>query len=102
MKTTLAILTLATSLLPSHTRADDTTAASKLSSPMMVQVADTTVAILPANPARTINVASTEGATYSKDTGVTTYKGNVKLVAMVPGQAVVTITGDSLALVPQK
>jgi len=103
MKSTIISTTLilfATTLLLSRTNAED---AVKVVSTRTcaVQVGQTTVAILPC-----IKESKTEGTASSiqhdKRTGVTTLTGDAKIVYTVPGKSTITISGNDLALVPQK
>lgn len=103
MKITTIILAFALtgSVLPSHADPTDE-GAQKTGIGYAIQFGHQTVAILPANPARTMDITCDGSTTRNVKTGVSTFSGNAKIVISEPGQTPVTITGNDLTLTPQK
>lgn len=98
---TVLALALATSVLPSYADPADAVV-QKSGASLAIQFGHQTVAILPANPARTMEITSDGSAARDPKTGVATFSGSAKIVLTEPGQTPVTITGENLTVTPQK
>ena len=101
----ITFLVLVTTFVASVALAQEdakTVAAPATEKTYLVQVDGATVAILPPGLKREISVECSGNATYDKETGTANFTHAVKLVANVPDQAAITITGENLTLLPQK
>ena len=103
MKSALAIATLAVTAFISFPRsyaADETNQTASTQPTYAVQVGSKTIAVIPAQSESLVTKADT--ATYDKTTGATTLMGAATITIKVAGKSAVTISGEELALVPQK